>query len=292
MSQGRLMRWFSLASLVTVAALMAVPPGASAATIGQTFTPGNPCTPDVIRLQTLSPGGQYEAPFAGVITSWSFQAPASVTDVPQLKFKVARRTSSPNDFTIVGESQLVTPVAGNLNTYATQISVQAGDLIGFYLNAAAGNKGCATVGVPGYGTHAKIGDVAPGPPATFVLGTPAQLDVSANLEPPGTTTASATTPCKGKASTVTGTAGADSLVGSAAADVISGLGGNDTVTALGGNDVVCGGAGKDTLKGGKGKDTLLGQAGKDKLKGGGGKDVCKGGKGKDTASKCEVEKSI
>ena len=98
--------------------------------------------------------------------------------------------------------------------------------------------------------------------------------------------------CAGRPTTLTGTAGDDELVGTEGDDVILGFDGRDTIRGLGGRDVICGGAGKDTLKGGKGKDKLFGQKGRDKLRGGGGKDVCKGGKGNDSASKCEVEKSI
>jgi RTX calcium-binding nonapeptide repeat (4 copies) len=266
-----MMRRICLASFVAVAALITTPGSAGAATtIGQTFTPGF-CTTDLIRLQTTSPGAQYEAPSAGAITSWSFQAPASVTDVPQLKFKVARRTSSPNSFSVIGESSLVTPVAGVLNTYPAQIPVQAGDLIGFYVNAAAGNKGCGTF-VSGYDTHAQFGDVAAGTTTAFQPAAAIQLDVSAALE---------TTPCKGKAPTVAGTAGADTLTGTPGADVMVGLGGKDTISGLAGNDFICGGAGNDTLRGGKGNDKLIGEAGKDTLKGGPGNDTLKGGAGKD-----------
>jgi Ca2+-binding RTX toxin-like protein len=256
-------------------------------TIGQTFTPTTVCFTNQTLLQTTSPGAQYEAPFAGVITSWSYQAAASVADLPQLKFKVARRAGG-NDFTIIGESRVMTPVAGTLNTYPAQIPVQAGDLIGFYVNVGPGNRLCARAPAPGYRIHILFADPAPGAGATFGLEPQAaQLDVSANLE---RTTAS--TPCKGKAPTVTGTAGADTLTGTPGADVMVGLNGTDLITGLGGKDVICGGPGNDTLKGGKGTDTLLGQKGRDKLKGGGGKDFCKGGKGNDSASACEVEKSI
>jgi hypothetical protein len=286
------MKRFALASCVAVAALIAAPGSAGAVTIGQTFTPTTVCFTNQTLLQTTSPGGQYEAPFAGVITSWSYQAAGSVADLPQLKFKVARRAGG-NDFTIIGESRVMTPVAGMLNTYPAQIPVQAGDLIGFYVNVGPGNRLCARAPAPGYRIHILFADPAPGAGAqTFGLEPQAaQLDVSANLEPPGTA-GSAATPCKGKASTVAGTAGADTLTGTPGADVMVGLAGNDLITGLGGKDVICGGRGKDNLKGGKGKDTLLGQKGGDRLKGGGGKDVCKGGKGNDTASGCEVEKSI
>jgi hypothetical protein len=299
---------------IAATALTAAPSGASAATtIGQTVSPGN-CTAGPTRLQTTSPGNLYAAPSEGVITSWSFQAGSAV---PSLKFKVGRPAGG-NLYTIIGESALVTPAANILNTFPIQISVQAGDLIGFYVGVAGQ---CGITGIPGFVHSAAAGDVTPPNQATFnpLPDQMVQLDVSARLEPdcdkdgfgdetqdqnlsscaPGTTPtgpaptlpSGAPATCKGKRATIVGTNGSDARTASQGRDVIVALGGNDTLSGLGGNDVICAGAGKDTLRGGGGKDTLLGQKGKDALKGGGGKDVCTGGKGSDTAT-CEVEKSI
>lgn len=59
------------------------------------------------------------------------------------------------------------------------------------------------------------------------------------------------------ASTLTGTAQADSITGGTGNDTISGLAGNDIVTAGAGNDSVTGGAGADTIDVGAGTDTIL-----------------------------------
>ena len=78
-------------ALVAGLVALAIPASATAATqIGQTFnaTGGGP-GPGFTLLQSTSPLGQYAAPFAGVITSWSYQAAAS--SAPQLEFKAARR---------------------------------------------------------------------------------------------------------------------------------------------------------------------------------------------------------
>jgi hypothetical protein len=299
----------TLLAVLMASVLMAVPSGAGAATtIGQTVSPGS-CTAGPTRLQTTSPGSLYAAPSEGVITSWSFQAGNAV---PSLKFKVGRPAGG-NLYTIIGESPLTTPAANILNTFPIQISVQAGDLIGFYVGVAGQ---CGITGIPGYVHSAAAGDIVPPNTATFTP-LPAQmvqLDVSAQLEPDcdkdgfGDETqdqnlsscAPGTIPppppggptCKGQPATIVGTNGSDVRTASPGRDVIAGLGGNDTLSGLAGNDLICGGKGKDRLKGGGGKDKLLGQAGKDNLQGGGAKDVCTGGKGDDTASKCEVEKSI
>jgi Ca2+-binding RTX toxin-like protein len=97
--------------------------------------------------------------------------------------------------------------------------------------------------------------------------------------------------CSGKQATKVGTEGNDKITGTPDRDVIAALDGKDKVSGLGGKDLICGGAGKDTLNGGAAKDTLLGEGGKDKLKGGGAKDTCTGGKGNDSGSS-EVEKSV
>jgi Ca2+-binding RTX toxin-like protein len=295
---GRLVRRFSLATLVATALLILAPSGASAATtVGETFTPPATCGPDITFLQSGSPGDQYAAPAAGVITSWSFQAPASATAVPQLKFKVGRPAGGDN-FTILGESGVVTPVAGTLNTYPVQIPVQAGDVIGLY----TATVGACGLNVPGYALHVADSDVRPGPqPAPFDLAEDARIFVSANLE---------TTRCKGRPPTMAGSPGPDTLIGTPVRDVIVGLAGRDTISGLAGGDFGCGGAGKDTLRGGKGKDKLFGQKGRDRLiggkkkdklfggkgrdvlKGNGGRDICIGGPKPDVAKGCEVEKKI
>lgn len=284
------MRRLALVPLVVLAALIAAPGSAGAATqIGQTFLPTDNCSPRT-RLQSSSPGGQYAAPFAGVITSWSFQASSAGGESP-MRLKVGRHASG-DQFTIVGESEgQAIPDLDVLKTFPTRIPVLAGDVIGVY-TAPPSVFYCAGPAM-GYAVHqGTFGeDVALGPPAMFSPVNDLQLGVSAALEPdcdqdglgdesqdPDT---SSCPTCHGKPATISGTGGADKLSGTPAADVIAGAGGNDKLSGLAGNDFICGGAGKDTLKGGKGKDKLYGELGKDKLKGGPGKDKLKGGPGKD-----------
>jgi len=294
------MRRGSIAFAVAAVAMTAIPSTASAATqIGETFDPNFVCSPNITRLQSTSPGGQYTVPTAGVITRWSFQADAAP---PQIKFKVGRSAGG-NNFTIIGESPLVTPAANTLNSYFTQISVAPFDVIGTY-TATQGD--CLRQPSPGYIRHTTPGDIVPPATAMFTTVAESQLDVSATLEPDcdsdglgdetqdqDLTGANCPPPlrCGGERLTVVGTDGPDELVGTANRDVIGALGGKDEVSGRGGKDLICGGGGSDTLRGGKAKDKLLGQKGADKLKGGGGNDTCKGGKGNDSGS-CEVEKSL
>jgi hypothetical protein len=296
-------RRFSLASVVAMVMLIAFPPGASAATtVGQTFTPDSLCSADVTHLQTTSTGGLYVVPSVGVITKWSFQA--GTRPPSQMKFKIARPTGNPDEFTMIGESGLVTPGANQLNSYFVQVPVKPGDLIGLYTSTSgscARTSGSSRI-------HYFLGDVVPPSTETFTKGAPYLLDLSATLEPDcdndglpdqtGDTNLSSPgcppklTTCKGKPLTIIGTDGPDEIVGTSGRDVIGALDGNDKVSGLAGTDIECGGKGRDKLMGGKGNDKLLGQKGRDTLKGGGANDVCKGGKGNDSAAKCEVEKSI
>jgi hypothetical protein len=160
--------------------VLAIPASAGGATqIGETFSPplATNCsnlTPTTY-LQSGSPGGQYAAPFAGILTSWSFEASAFP---PQLKLKVARPAGG-ESFTIVGEGELKTPTPTALNTYPVRIAVQPGDVIGLY---AATSGRCAR-SRPGYTYHFFEGDPAPGSTPLFVDPVSVQLDISAILEP-------------------------------------------------------------------------------------------------------------
>jgi hypothetical protein len=323
MSRGRFLRRSLLTSLATLAALLAVPSGASGATtVGQTFFPtvANTCLggPDWEVLQTARVSGpSYATPSAGVLTSWSFEAGAAQT---VMTLRVFRPTGTANQYQVIANgSELKTIAASSgLHTFPTQIPVQAGDFVGIYSRSGT----CATqTNNTGdtydfkFGTATAIGALGNHTPNNgFIWDISAQLESDCDNDgrgdetqdtnlsscapgttptgPPPTLPSGAPAICRGVAATIVGTNGSDARTGSPGQDVIVALGGNDTLSGLGGNDVICAGAGKDSLRGGKGKDTLLGQKGKDALNGGGSRDFCKGGKGTDTASKCEVEKSI
>jgi hypothetical protein len=164
---------------VTCAALAMASSASAAVTIGGTFPPSTFACSGGTLLQSGSPAGQYAAPFAGVLTSWSVQAGAGPS---QRKLKVARPAGG-NSFTIVGESDLRTPTPNALNSYPVRIPVQPGDVIGFFLSAIGE---CGVVPAPGYSYHESNGDPAPGTTSAFngPLDDPGiQLDVSATLEP-------------------------------------------------------------------------------------------------------------
>ena len=310
MSQGRLVRCCSVASLLAMAALIAPPAIASAATststVGQNFAP-TACTgaTTFTGLQSESAAGNpYSVATAGVITSWSFQTGGSA--VPGLKLKVARPQLALGSYLFVGESAAGAQTPNAVNTYPANIPVQTGDIIGIYFGAPAGAPCYDQTLQPGDDVVLFDGDPAVNTLATVEDGTSARIPVSATV----TTTTPGADSCRGIRATIVGTEGNDVRTGTPGRDVMLGLEGNDTLRGLAGNDVICGAKGNDTLNGGKGKDTLLGQKGNDKLKGGpgkdklsgkngkdtlkggGGRDLCIGGEANDSASKCEVEKSI
>lgn len=162
--------------------LLTALPATAATEIGTTFDPmtsycGN------MSLQSVSPpDDSYAARFAGVITSWSYQASAGPV---QLKLKVGRNAGV-NSFTIVGESAVQIAAADSLNTFPTRIPVQAGDVIG--ITPVTIGLPCIRGMAPGYSYSAYVmgSDVPPGTTATFNSPVPdVQLDVSARLEADG-----------------------------------------------------------------------------------------------------------
>jgi hypothetical protein len=169
-----------------IALLFAAPDAGAATTVGQVFAPPAGCgSPQPITyLQTVSPGGEYAVPAAGVVTSWSHVGGST----PQrLKLKVARFAGpEPNRFRILGESGFQDPVAGQLNTYTdVRIRVEAGDVIGITATAPMGGCGRDGPATAGYQTH-YLANSDP-PPGSAVLYTPPasnfQLDLSAVVEP-------------------------------------------------------------------------------------------------------------
>jgi hypothetical protein len=122
-------------ALVALTTALAVPsPAAGSVTLGQLSSAHGGCgsqstfPADLTQLRVTS-GRSYEVPGNGAITSWSHDAyPTS----PSVTMKVFRKVAEPNFYRVVGHD--TRPLAGGLlNTFATSIPVQTGDLIG--LNA-------------------------------------------------------------------------------------------------------------------------------------------------------------
>jgi hypothetical protein len=128
-----------VAAFVVIGAL-ALPASASAAvTIGATGGNGAAdCPPDFTWAQDSTAVGSpsYVVPAGGgVITSWSHdRGPALAT--AQLRLKIFRKTG-PNTYLTVGHSDFETLTAAGVNTFATQVEAEGGDILGFRLTAAA-----------------------------------------------------------------------------------------------------------------------------------------------------------
>ena len=167
-----------MSAVVLVFALAASPSAGAATQLGQVF--GSPlanCSTNQVLLNAPPGSAQYIAPSRGVITSWSFQANASP---PTLKLKVARPAGA-NTFTIVGQSVLQAPAPNVVSSFLTRVPMEAGDVLGFYVDAEGG---CANNNAPGFTLfQQKTGDVPPGSTATFTQQDDIQLDISAILEP-------------------------------------------------------------------------------------------------------------
>jgi hypothetical protein len=129
----------SVLTLVLVVAAAALPASASAGvTIGATGGNGAAdCPADFTWAQDSTAVGSptYVVPAGGgVITSWSHdRGPAAAT--AQVRLKVFRKTS-PNNYLTVGQSDFETLAAAGVNTFATRVRVEGGDILGMRFTAA------------------------------------------------------------------------------------------------------------------------------------------------------------
>jgi hypothetical protein len=140
---------------------VATPTSASASTtIGDDFASGG-CTGagtplTRLRVQTSSPGNTYEAPFDGVITSWT--GTKEMWDFAGLRVV---RLGSGTSFSVIGADAQRPDGATNL----VRIPVRQRDVIGLYFNGSLGCVG-SNVG-SGYGTRDSIADVPAGGSGSF-----------------------------------------------------------------------------------------------------------------------------
>jgi hypothetical protein len=168
-----------------VSALAVTAPARAAVTIGQ--LPSTPPAPACAGggfdyLQTSVTGGNlYSARAAGTITSWSTDSSAAGADYV---FKVFRRTSDPDAFQVVGKDVQHTLTEG-VNTFATSLQVESGDLIGLH---EQGPPNSCTFPLPGDGVLRAAGDLDQGESAAFSPVPDVRLNLSAVLAPSNTFT--------------------------------------------------------------------------------------------------------
>jgi hypothetical protein len=166
-------------ALVAVVLGAATAPAAGAVSVGQTFEPTSPCTAPTTILQSGSPAEQYRVQAPGVLTSWSYQAPAEVVPI---RFKVGHRVDG-ETFQVDAQSATRIPVANELNRFTEiSISVRTGDLIGLFFEASESEVLCGGL-ISGYDFHSVSADAQPGLPQVWSPGQGLQLNVAARLEP-------------------------------------------------------------------------------------------------------------
>lgn len=181
-----------LFALVVLVSLVVVPSAAAETSVGQ-LAPGTPevrCKSDKTydEVQTATSGGNsYVVPATGVLTSWSTNAAPGGGQ--SQGFKVFRPTGGGN-FQVVGEDAPRTLTGGTVNTFAVNIPVQAGDVIGV-LYVGGSETACSFLtGNPGDVLAYRSGSAPVG--GTFTaedIEEERRLNVSATLLPPPAITA-------------------------------------------------------------------------------------------------------
>jgi hypothetical protein len=180
-----MLRRIVLTSALAIAGVgLAAPVGASAATtLGETFAPTGDlsCGSNFEVVQThRASGTSYAAPSPGVLTSWSFQAASAQSTT--LTLRVFRPTT-PQHFTVLAEGGPQQPIAAGsgLHTFLTQVSVQAGDLIG--IHTTDGPCGSSTTN-SGDVFDIRFGTLTPvGMTGLYSEGSEQIFDIAAKLEP-------------------------------------------------------------------------------------------------------------
>jgi hypothetical protein len=164
----------ALVGSVAFAVGLALAGPASARTlIGSTFLPTQSCGSNFTLVQTTGPPGtSYTVPTAGVLTAWFVR---TGTMPPQLKLKVFRPAGGA-DFTVIGASAGVVPLANSTTVSSIRIPVKGGDIIGATVLT---NGNCATAS----GSYAFLaGDAAVGSTLTYTPMTGSALPIGATLE--------------------------------------------------------------------------------------------------------------
>lgn len=128
--------------LVTVLAAFGVVVGtafAGTVTVGQAGA-NTGCSGDQLLVQTASVGPSYVIPSAGTVTTWSFAGGAAGS----LEALVILRRTGSHTYVVVGSSPQQSVAAGTTGTFAANIKVQAGDLVGEWI-PPAGSPECALI---------------------------------------------------------------------------------------------------------------------------------------------------
>jgi hypothetical protein len=188
--RGKLVRRFSLVSVVAALALAAsASPATASVTIGQLApspVPTGFCNGGLDRIQVrVASGTGYTVPGDGTIVSWSTNAGPNTGQ--EMTMKVFRKVAEPNTYSVVGHDGPRSLNQSTLNTFATSIPVKAGDLLGMHSLAPGGNPTATYCDylTPGSTEIFQAGDLADGASAPITNTTTGdeQLNISAVLIP-------------------------------------------------------------------------------------------------------------
>jgi hypothetical protein len=124
-----------LATVALSLTLMCAAPAGATTVLGQTVTPSAPsaCSgfPDFEIVQESRGGVSSAAPAAGVITSWSFLAGPSASNIELRVFHKLTATDTWQPVTAAGTLQTVAADSG-LHVYPTRVPIAAGDFVGLH----------------------------------------------------------------------------------------------------------------------------------------------------------------
>jgi hypothetical protein len=128
--------FFVTAAVAVTAALSWGSGVASAATtLGQTSSAPVPCaSPITVVQKTLTSGNTYVVPGNGVISSWSTYPGAGGS----AKLKILQPGAGADQYKVVAESASQTVTASSLQTFASNVPVQAGDIVGLETTSGSG----------------------------------------------------------------------------------------------------------------------------------------------------------
>jgi hypothetical protein len=193
---------------------------ASATTIGQLAPPNPPNTCVTSVYDYLSPtvtsGASYVVPpFHVTLTSWSTEARSAAGRTMALK--VFRKVGDPHRYQLVGRDGPRTLSPGILNTFAVNLPVRAGDVIG--VSSGNGNTACLINADASQRVLALDGGLNDGQSAQFGESTGYRPNITAVVKPPNTFTVGSATKNKKK-----GTASVDVTVPGPGTLALSGTG--------------------------------------------------------------------
>lgn len=151
--------------LATLSLAASAAQASASVTIGQVVQAPEGCAPNNDWAQlSVGSGPSYVAPGNGSITSWSHPAGAGAGQT--MTMKIWRQVVAGTTYKAVGHDGPRALAPNALNTFATSIPVQPGDVLGFHTGAVP-PAACLSGLTPGDTLLGRLGDAADGAPADF-----------------------------------------------------------------------------------------------------------------------------